>query len=133
MRGCEVASRNDRTGRTEHLWPRELIRGQVSEQGCANGGNVANKRPRGTARSITERAPARTRLAMLADQVRVACGMMPVIFAGLPSDHPFRTRIREDACALLLCTGYLTEAELGTLSVTEATQAALQRLRGSPA
>ncbi len=44
-----------------------------------------------------------------------------------------RTRIREDACALLLGTGYLTEAELGTLSVTEATRAALQRLRGSPA
>ena len=92
---------------------------------------MADKKPIGTARSTTERAAARTRLAMLADQVRVAYGTVPVILAGLPSDHPFRIRIREDACALLLGKGYLTEAELGTLSVTEATLAALQRLRGS--
>ena len=27
MRGCEAASRNDRTGQTEQLWARELTRG----------------------------------------------------------------------------------------------------------
>jgi hypothetical protein len=54
-------------------------------------------------------------MAMQADRVRVAYGTVPVILAGLPSDHPVRTRIREDVCALLLGTGYLTEAELGTL------------------
>jgi hypothetical protein len=61
----------------------------------------------------------------------VAYGTVPVILAGLPSDHRFRTWIREDACALLLGMGYLTEAESSTPSVTEATLAALQRLRGS--
>ncbi len=54
-----------------------------------------------------------------------------MILAGLPSDHTVWTRIREDACAFLLRKGYLAKAELGTLSVTEATLAALQRLRGS--
>jgi hypothetical protein len=94
-------------------------------------GSVADKKPIGTGRSITERAPARTRLVMLADQVRVVCGTVPVILAGLPSDHAVRTRIRVEAWGLLRTKGYLTEAELGTLSVTEATRAALQRLRGS--
>jgi hypothetical protein len=69
---------------------------------------------------------------MLADQVRVAYGTVPVILAGFPRDHPFRTRIPEEAC-VLLGKGYLTEAELGTLSVNEATRAASQRIRGLPA
>ena len=53
MRGCAAASRNDRTGRMEQLWPRELTRGWAPEQGCANGANVADKKPIGTS-PITE-------------------------------------------------------------------------------
>ena len=63
------------------------------------------------------------------DRVRVAYGVVPVILEGLPADFPLRVKLREGARSLLQQQGLLTEEELDTLPLKEATTVALRRVR----
>jgi hypothetical protein len=63
------------------------------------------------------------------EQVRVAYGEVPTLFEGLPVDYPLLTKIRQLASSILVAEELLTDEELRTLSLTEATRTVVQRVR----
>ena len=63
------------------------------------------------------------------EQVRVAYGEVPTLFEGLPVEYPLLTKIRQLACSILVAEELLTDEELRTLSLTEATRTVVQRVR----
>ena len=65
----------------------------------------------------------------LPDQIRRAYGDAPTVLTDLSEDDPHLATVRENARASILKQGYLTEEDLDTLPVDEATAIALQRLR----
>jgi len=63
------------------------------------------------------------------EQVRVAYGEVPTLLEGLPVDYPQLIKMRQLACSILVAEELLTEEELRTQSLTEATRTVVQRVR----
>ena len=62
------------------------------------------------------------------EQVRVAYGEVPTLFEGLPVEYLLLIKIRQLACTILVAEDLLTDEELRTLSLTEATRTVVQRV-----
>ena len=63
------------------------------------------------------------------EQVRVAYGEVATLFEGLVVEYLLLIKIRELACSILVADELLPDEELRTLSLTEATQTVVQRVR----
>jgi hypothetical protein len=99
---------------------------------CRNGDSMAEKQL--TKRTLLLRLrAARAMERGLPEQIRRAYGDAPGVLADLPSDDPHLAAVRDNARASLLKQRYLTEEDLDTLPVEEATDIALQRLRAQVA